>query len=237
MRRADRLFSIVQALRGRRLTTAKQLAQRLDVSERTIYRDIQDLSLSGVPILGEAGVGYVLKKGFDLPPLMFDYDEVEALLIGARMVGAWSSTPLAKSAERAMEKIAAVLPESRRMALEATQVYAPNFNVDKEVGQRFELLRQAIRARQLVKIHYQTEDKKQTGRSVRPLALHFWGERWTLAAWCELRDDFRAFRLDRMRELSVPGHTFVHEAGKSIADYLRMVEKDEGGRALRRENA
>jgi predicted DNA-binding transcriptional regulator YafY len=226
MRRADRLFAIVQALRGRRLTTARQLADRLAVSERTIYRDIQDLSLSGVPILGEAGVGYVLKKGFDLPPLMFDYDEVEALLIGARMVGAWSSTPLAKSAERAMEKIAAVLPESRRAAIETTQVYAPNFHVDKDVGQRFESLRHAIRARQLTTIRYETEDKSQTKRRVRPLALHFWGERWTLAAWCELRNDFRAFRLDRMRTLEVSESTFAHEAGKTLADYLRTVEKD-----------
>jgi predicted DNA-binding transcriptional regulator YafY len=226
MRRADRLFAIVQALRGRRLTTAKQLADRLNVSERTIYRDIQDLSLSGVPILGEAGVGYVLKKGFDLPPLMFDYDEVEALLIGARMVGAWGSTPLANSAERAMEKIAAVLPESRRMAMDATQIYAPNFHVNQEIGQRFESLRHAIRSRQFATIRYESEDKKQTGRRIRPLALHFWGERWTLAAWCELRKDFRAFRLDRMSELNVSENTFAHEAGKTWADYLRMVEKD-----------
>lgn len=228
MRRADRLFAIVQALRGRRLTTARQLADRLHVSERTIYRDMQDLSLSGIPIVGEAGVGYVLKKGFDLPPLMFDYDEVEALLIGARMVGAWSSTPLAKSAERAMEKIAAVLPESRRNAIDATQVYAPNFHVDQAVGQRFEMLRHAIRSRQLTAIRYETEDKKQSARSVRPLALHFWGERWTLAAWCELRNDFRAFRLDRIRELNVSERTFAQEAGKTLADYLRMVEKDVG---------
>ncbi|MEQ1518695.1 MAG: YafY family protein [Usitatibacteraceae bacterium] len=225
MRRADRLFAIVQALRGRRLTTAKQLAHRLQVSERTIYRDIQDLSLSGVPILGEAGVGYVLKKGFDLPPLMFDYDEVEALLIGARMVGAWSSTPLAKSAERAMEKIAAVLPESRRAAIETTQVYAPNFHVDKMVGERFELLRQAIRARHVSAMRYETEDKQNTQRRVRPIALHFWGERWTLAAWCELREDFRAFRLDRMQELVVTEEVFAMEAGKTLADYLRAVEK------------
>jgi predicted DNA-binding transcriptional regulator YafY len=226
MRRADRLFAIVQALRGRRLTTAKQLADRLSVSERTIYRDIQDLSLSGMPILGEAGVGYVLKKGFDLPPLMFDYDEVEALLIGARMVGAWGSTPLANSAERAMQKIAAVLPESRRMAMDATQIYAPSFHVNQEIGQRFELLRHAIRSRQFATIQYENEDKKQTERRIRPLALHFWGERWTLAAWCELRKDFRAFRLDRMSKLNVSENIFAHEAGKTLADYLRMVETD-----------
>jgi predicted DNA-binding transcriptional regulator YafY len=226
MRRADRLFAIVQALRGRRLTTAKQLADRLQVSERTIYRDIQDLSLSGVPILGEAGVGYVLKKGFDIPPLMFDYDEVEALLIGARLVGAWGSTELSKSAERAMEKIAAVLPESRRMAIDATQIYAPNFHVDHQTGARFELFRHAIRSRHLTTIKYETEEKKFSERRIRPLALHFWGERWTVAAWCEMRNDFRSFRLDRMREINVSENVFVNEAGKTLADYLRKVNSE-----------
>ncbi len=226
MRRADRLFSIVQMLRGRRLTTAKQLADRLQVSERTIYRDIQDLSLSGVPILGEAGVGYVLKKGFDVPPIMFDYEEVEALLIGARMVGAWGSTILSKSAERAMEKIAAVLPENRRMAMDATQIYAPNFHVDRQIGERFELMRNAVRSRSFTSIQYETEDKKISHRRIRPLALHFWGERWTVAAWCELRNDFRTFRLDRMHEVIVSADIFANDVGMTLADYLRKVSAE-----------
>lgn len=227
MRRADRLFEIVQILRGRRLTTARYLAERLDVSERTIYRDVQDLSLSGVPVLGEAGVGYALKKGFDLPPLMFDYDEVEALLIGARMASAYGSQELAKSAVRAMEKIAAVLPDNRRAALETTQVYVPDFHVDRAVAARFEMLRQAIKGRQFVEVDYATEDKQHTQRALRPLALHFWGERWTLAAWCELRQAFRMFRLDRMRELKVGEKTFRDESGKTIADFLRQIGRDE----------
>ena len=221
MRRADRLFEIVQILRGRRLTTARYLAERLNVSDRTIYRDVQDLSLSGVPILGEAGVGYALKKGFDLPPLMFDYDEVEALLIGARMASAYGGKELAKSAVRAMEKIAAVLPDNRRAALETTQVYVPDFHVDRDVAQRFEQLRQAIKSRQFVYIDYVTEDRRESQRELRPVALHFWGERWTLAAWCELRQAFRMFRLDRMRELQVRDRTFRDEPGKTIADFLR----------------
>ena len=227
MRRADRLFEIVQIMRGRRLTTARYLAERLDVSERTIYRDVQDLSLSGVPVVGEAGVGYALKKGFDLPPLMFDYDEVEALLIGARMASAYGSKELAKSAVRAMEKIAAVLPDNRRAALETTQVYAPDFHVDRAVADRFETLRQAIKARQFVFIDYVTEDQRGSQRELRPLALHFWGERWTLAAWCELRQAFRMFRLDRMRELTLQDHYFRDESGKTIADFLRQVGRDE----------
>lgn len=227
MRRADRLFEIVQILRGRRLTTARYLAERLNVSDRTIYRDVQDLSLSGVPILGEAGVGYALKKGFDLPPLMFDYDEVEALLIGARMASAYGGKELAKSAVRAMEKIAAVLPDNRRAALETTQVYVPDFHVDRDVAQRFEQLRQAIKSRQFVYIDYVTEDRRESQRELRPVALHFWGERWTLAAWCELRRAFRMFRLDRMRELQVRDRTFRDEPGKTIADFLRQIGSEE----------
>ncbi len=223
MRRADRLFEIVQILRGRRLTTARYLAGRLGVSDRTIYRDVQDLSLSGVPILGEAGVGYALKKGFDLPPIMFDYDEVEALLIGARMASAYGGKALARSAERAMEKIAAVLPDNRRAALETTQVYVPDFHIDREVASRFEALRQAIKTRQFVHVDYVTEDKRESQRELRPVALHFWGERWTLAAWCELRQAFRMFRLDRMRTLDVRDKTFRDESGKTIADFLRQI--------------
>lgn len=227
MRRADRLFEIVQIVRARRLTTARYLAERLSVSDRTIYRDVQDLSLSGVPILGEAGVGYALKKGFDLPPLMFDYDEVEALLIGARMASAYGGKALAKSAVRAMEKIAAVLPDNRRAALETTQVYVPDFHKDHEVASRFESLRQAIKARQFVHIDYVTEDKRESQREIRPVALHFWGERWTLAAWCELRQAFRMFRLDRMRKLFVRDKTFRDEPGKTIADFLREIGGEE----------
>jgi predicted DNA-binding transcriptional regulator YafY len=224
MRRADRLFEIVQILRGRRLTTAHYLAERLEVSDRTIYRDVQDLSLSGVPIMGEAGIGYALKKGFDLPPLMFDYDEVEALLVGARMAGAYGGQKLARSAERALEKIAAVLPENRRAALETTQIYVPDFHIDRVVAERFETLRLAIRARQFVRIDYVAEDKRESQRDLRPVALHFWGERWTLAAWCELRQAFRMFRLDRMRELHTLDQHFRDEPGKTIADFLRQVD-------------
>jgi predicted DNA-binding transcriptional regulator YafY len=225
MRRADRLFQIVQVLRARRLTTAKFLAERLQVSERTIYRDIQDLSLSGVPVLGEAGVGYALKRGYDLPPLMFDYDEVEALVIGARMVEAWGSTPLAKSAQHALEKIAAVLPEQRRHAIESTRIFVPTFHVDPRLGQRFETARQAVKQQRLVHFGYRTEEGKGSERAVRPLALYFWGERWTLAAWCELRNDFRNFRLDRMSELVMREETFEHEPGKTLEDFLRKMEE------------
>src|SRR5258705_4116050 len=125
MRRADRLFQIVQFLRGRRLTTAAFLAGRLGVSLRTVYRDVRDLSLSGVPVEGEAGVGYRLRSGFDVPPLMFTLNEIEALAVGARMVEAWGGPVLADSARTAIEKIVAALPADPRLAVGKTRPYAP----------------------------------------------------------------------------------------------------------------
>jgi len=229
MRRADRLFQIVQIVRGRRLTTARYLAERLKISERTVYRDIADLSSSGVPILGEAGVGYVLQKGFDLPPLMFTGEEVEALLIGARMVGSWGGTALAMSAAQAMEKIAAILPAGSRAAMETTQVHAPDFHIDQTVAARFEKLRQAVKSKHYVDISYEAPDSPKTNRRLRPVALHFWGGSgsggWTLAAWCELRHDFRLFRIDRITELAITPEMFREEAGKTIADFMRHIKQ------------
>jgi predicted DNA-binding transcriptional regulator YafY len=222
MRRADRLFAIVQMLRGRRLTTARQMAERFRVSERTIYRDIQELALS-VPIAGEAGVGYTLSRDYDIPPIMFDADELEALVIGARMVGAWGSPSLSEAAERALEKIRGVVPAARRVQMEATQIYAPDFHISKRIGPAFEALRQAIRDRTVMHLQYSDESGRKSARDIRPLALHFWGERWTVAAWCEKRRDFRLFRLDRMQGIESTARRFRDEAGKTYADFLRSV--------------
>src|SRR5262245_21814917 len=154
MRRADRLFQIVQLLRGRRSLTAAQLAERLEVSERTIYRDVTDLSLSGVPIQGEAGVGYRLDKGFDVPPLMFDAHEIQALVLGARMVEAWTDDALRSAARSALDKIAAVLPPGRRDKLEETALFSLGFHVLDRVREHVGLLRAAIAQQRRVSIEY-----------------------------------------------------------------------------------
>ena len=224
MRRADRLFRIVQFLRGRRLTTAQQLAKWLQVSERTVYRDIRDLSLTGTPIEGEAGVGYRLRGGFELPPLMFDVEEVEALTLGARMVEAWSWPQLGAAALSAIAKIATALPPERRQWLEASRTYVPQFHIPKQLGERFELLRGAIRDKAKVHFVYGDAEKKLSERRVRPLSLYFWGEHWTLAAWCESRDDFRSFRIDRVIRLQVTDETFRDESGKWLADFERAQQ-------------
>jgi predicted DNA-binding transcriptional regulator YafY len=222
MRRADRLFRLVQVLRARRFATAKSLAEALEVSERTVYRDVRDLSLSGVPIEGEAGVGYALRRDFDMPPLMFDFDEIEALTAGARMVQAWSSPALARAAQSALDKIAAALPADKRIAMDRTRLYAPSFHVDRELGKRLDTMREAIVESRRLSLQYKDEGGKASERKVRPLGLYFWGRKWTLAAWCELREDFRNFRLDRVAGVAM-GNRFPDEPGKRLDDFLRSV--------------
>jgi predicted DNA-binding transcriptional regulator YafY len=223
MRRADRLFQIVQYLRGRRLTTGAQLAGWLGVSTRTVYRDIQDLSLTGVPVEGEAGVGYRLRPDFDLPPLMFSFDEVEALVAGARMIGTWGSPELQKAAELALAKIAAALPEHRRNELERTRLYALNFRA-LPVGEVLDTLRHAIAGRLTVVLDYRDVKDQPSSRPVRPLGLYFYGATWTLAAWCELREDFRNFRLDRIVQAVSSEKQFPDEAGKRLEDFVRAMK-------------
>jgi predicted DNA-binding transcriptional regulator YafY len=226
MRRADRLFEIVQYLRGRRLTTAKQLANWLEVSERTIYRDVADLAASGVPIEGEAGVGYRIAASFDLPPLMFTHNEIDALVIGARFVESWGGPQLAAGARSALAKIAAALPRDKRVALESARLFAPGFFVDPLPGERLELMRAAMRKRLVAELEYKDAEGKPSARRVRPLGLYFWGDAWSLAAWCELRQDFRNFRLDRIVNVRTLDETFLDEPGKRLEDFVRRMQED-----------
>jgi predicted DNA-binding transcriptional regulator YafY len=224
MRRADRLFRIVQYLRGRRLTTAALLAGRLGVSLRTVYRDVRDLSLSGVPIEGEAGVGYRLKAGFDVPPLMFTLNEIEALAIGARMVEAWGGPVLAESARTAIEKIVAALPAERRLAVERTRLYAPGFHVDGKAMHQLEAVRAAIGGRRVLRLDYRDAGGRASAREIWPLALYFWGGAWTIGAWCESRDDFRNFRVDRVSTLETLARRYPDQPGRRLADFLRAMQ-------------
>jgi predicted DNA-binding transcriptional regulator YafY len=228
MRRADRLFRIVQYLRGRRLTTAAFLGERLGVSLRTVYRDVRDLSLSGVPIEGEAGVGYRLKPGFDVPPLMFTLNEIEALAVGARMVEAWGGPVLADSARTAIEKIVAALPAERRLALEQTRLYAPALHVDGKAMQQLEAVRDAIGERRVLRLDYRDAAGKASAREVWPLALYFWGGTWTVAAWCESRNDFRNFRVDRIGGLDALERRYPDQEGRRLADFLRAMQSRGG---------
>ncbi len=199
MRRADRLYRLIELLRGGRLTTARRLAERLEVSERTIYRDIADLMASGVPVEGEAGVGYVMRPGFDMPPLMFRSSEIAALVTGARLVEAWGGAEMARAASEALAKIAAVVPAEIARAADRTAIHAFRMpDLDACARDRLDLLYAAIRDAARLALRYTDGSGSETIRHVRPLGLVFWGKVWTLVAWCDLRDDFRMFRVDRI---------------------------------------
>ena len=227
MRRADRLFRIVQRLRRRGATTARQLAEALEVSERTVYRDVRDLLASGVPIQGEAGVGYALDRSYELPPLMFDEEEIEALVLGARIVRAWADPKLARSAEEALQKIENVLPPRLRSKLWESALMAPDFHASERFRSGLSDLRRAIREQRKARFHY--VDKLQAGseRLVHPLGLAYWGQSWTLTAWCEMRNDFRTFRLDRIERLGVTEERFEPRPGQTLADFLVKVQSEE----------
>ena len=228
MRRADRLFRLVQLLRGRRLTTAAWLAAKLEVSPRTVYRDVADLQAQGVPIDGEAGVGYRLVAGFDLPPLMFTTLEAQALVASVRLAQSRLDRPLAIAAEEALGKIVAVLPPAARVAAETLPLYAPALPRVAAVADRLGLLREAVSMRRRIRFDYEDASGAPSTRTARPLGCFHWEAVWTLGAWCEQRADFRSFRIDRMRTLDVLDDVFRDEAGRTLPDFLRHVKNRPG---------
>jgi predicted DNA-binding transcriptional regulator YafY len=226
MRRADRLFLIIHALRGRRTALpARNLAETLCVSLRTVYRDVADLQLSGVPIEGEAGVGYVLRKGSDIPPLMFTADELESLVVGTRFVRAFAGDRLAAGAQAALLKIEAVLPPELRERAARTRIYAPVWRDQgkADFAARIDLLHSAIEARQVLRMEYGDEAGNASTREIEPLCLAFWGGKWTLGAWCRLREGFRNFRPDRIVLCNVSGERFEDKPGRNLEAYLQSV--------------
>jgi predicted DNA-binding transcriptional regulator YafY len=232
MRRADRLFHIVQLIRGRRLTTAGWLAQRLQVSERTVYRDVADLQHQGVPIDGEAGVGYRLGAGFELPPLMFTQDEAKALVASARLAQSWLDPALAQAAQDALGKILPVLPADARAAAQALAIYAPPVGLPASAQKALQQLREAAQERRKVVVRYTDLAEKTSSRTLRPLGCFYWGKVWTLAAWCEQREDFRSFRIDRVATVKVLDERFKDEPGRTLTDLARLNSvrlQDEGG--------
>lgn len=223
MRRADRLFGIIQRLRRRHVVTALTLAEQFKVSERTIYRDIRDLIASRVPIEGAAGMGYSLRGGYDLPPLMFDENELEAIIFGARIVQSWSDSEMARSAEAALSKIENVLPPHLVRLLADRTLWAPSTKRQMPLAFDLAQLRAAIRRCHKVRFGYHDEKGAETCRTVRPLTLWFDGPVWLAGAWCELRSDFRFFRLDRMQDVEFLEETFPPEAGRTADDLFRRM--------------
>lgn len=228
MKKSERLLQLLRLLRGRRrAVTAQSLAERLQVSERTIYRDIESLVLSGVSIEGEAGVGYSLRPDSDILPLMFDAREIEALMLSVRLMKAWSDDELIEAATRAQDKIKAALPARMQQELERkhTKFLVPDYKREYFL-QHSEDIRAAIDAKQVLRIAYQDEQARVSTRAIECLGLMFWGSAWTVVAWCQLRDDYRLFRLDRIQSLESLEQYFQIENEKSFARWVGRFEKD-----------
>ncbi|PKO37022.1 MAG: DNA-binding transcriptional regulator [Betaproteobacteria bacterium HGW-Betaproteobacteria-6] len=229
MRPADRLFQIILLLRNGRVVTAAALAEALEVSERTIYRDIADLVKSGAPIDGEAGVGYRLRRGYQVPPLMFTGDELEALVVGAKLVRAWGDSALGKAAEQAMARIEAVLPRALedRVNASSRRFLALDCLQPAPLREPMAMLRSGMESGRKVSVSYRRADGEASQRTLWPLGLVFWGHCWTLGAWCELRQAFRTFRVDRIGSVELIDETFDDRYGHLWRDYLATARGED----------
>src|SRR6185436_17400240 len=224
MNKAERMFRLALLLRRGRVVRAADLARQLQVSERTIYRDVQSLTLAGVPIEGEAGVGYVLRRGTELPPLMFTPDEAKALALGARMVRAWGDPALEEGAKRLLEKVQAVAPETLQRDLEDPTLMVPAFHINPALRETLGLVRRAITDQRKLEFGYVRADGASSRRIVWPLGVTFWGQVWSMDAWCEMRVDFRNFRLDRVSEVRTLAKRFKPTKAISLDALLRRYE-------------
>jgi predicted DNA-binding transcriptional regulator YafY len=223
MSRTERLLDLVQTLRRhRRPVSGAQLADELAVSLRTIYRDIQTLIAKGAPIEGEAGIGYVLRPGFTLPPLMFSRDEIEALILGSGMVARAADPALAKAARNALAKITAVLPVGRGDEVDATGLLAGP--IKPAFADRVDLapIRSAIRTEQKIWIAYDDEAGARTERQIWPILLTFCARVRLLAAWCELRQSYRHFRTDRIAGFAEVGQRYPKRRRALIKEWREI---------------
>ena len=223
MRRADRLFDIIQALRTvRHPVTAAALAEQLEVTVRTIYRDIAALQGSRVPIEGAPGLGYVLRRGYDLPPLMFTSEEADAIAIGVRLLRRLRDPKLQQAAESVLAKLAVVVPEPLQLHLASAPIYVSDGDAPPATGVDPAELRSAIHDARKVVITYIDETGHRTRRTVRPIAMAYYVDVTLLGGWCELRNDFRNFRVDRISNAQLLDERFLAESGKLMAEWLAL---------------
>ncbi|HEY1797238.1 MAG TPA: YafY family protein [Stellaceae bacterium] len=222
MRRADRLFDVIQTLRAAKApVTAAVLAAGLEVTVRTVYRDIAALQASRVPIEGAPGIGYVLRRGFDLPPLMFTSDEVDAIAVGARLVRRLRDPQLTAAANRVLAKIDTALPDALRDQLEAEPFYVSDGSAPDMVIDLAEI-RRAIRETRKIALAYQDESGRATRRTIWPIALAYYVDVTLIGAWCELRQDFRNFRADRIRRADILDNVFPGDQRRLMEEWLAL---------------
>ncbi|OIQ44074.1 MAG: transcriptional regulator [Roseobacter sp. MedPE-SW] len=219
MRRTDRLFEIIQILRDGELHRAQDIAARLEVSTRTIYRDMDTLVASGVPVEGERGVGYLVREQITLPPLTLTPAELEALNLGMAIVAEAADADLKSAAQSLATKVDAVLPTEVIAEADAWKFAVYPFSDVARGFAHMPTLRAAIKSRQKLAMQYRRIDGTRTERTIRPLHMEYWGRVWTLTAWCETRGDFRVFRVDLIEEVGALPELFLDEPGKTLADY------------------
>lgn len=218
MRRAERLFRLVNEMRTRGVSRAEELAAHLEVSNSTIYRDIAHLQGSGMPIDGEAGVGYMLRPGFDLPNVTFTHDQIDALAVGLAFVERTGDPVLAAAAQEARAKIQASLPDPGERKL----ADAPYFSLHRKASSNASLIREAIRQKQVVEIDYENGEGVASSRRIRPLVVWSLPEGWMVSAWCELRQDFRTFRSDRIADLRVTDERFEDDEKRGLNAFMEL---------------
>ena len=218
MRKASRLFEIIQILRvAKRPVTAASIAERLEVAVRSIYRDIAALQAMRVPIDGERGIGYILRPGFDLPPLMFTIEETEAVVLGLALIERTGDKELTQAAKKVAGKIAAAVPPPLRQLVSARSLHAWGPIAPQPQNIDFTLIRRAIRDEKKLDIDYRDELGRITRRIIRPLALIYYLDAAMIVGWCELREAIRNFRLDRTQSCRETGLHFRNE-GDALRD-------------------
>ena len=222
MHKAERLFNLVTLLRARRTAiTADAIAEVMEVSVRTVYRDIQALVLSGIPIEGEPGVGYVIQRDYQLPPLMFTPEEALAVAVGTQMVQAFTDPELAQAARQAEDKIRSILTDSLKLRLEQQPYAIPVLEEDKGHRETHLLLRKACEDKYKLRVLYRSLSGQETSRTLWPLGMVGWFGKWTLLAWCEMRQDYRNFRFDRFVDISYTDEKFQTTSQISLQHYLK----------------
>jgi predicted DNA-binding transcriptional regulator YafY len=224
MSKAKRLVELTLLLRSRRTAvTAESIAELMEVSPRTVYRDIQSLIMAGVPVTGEPGVGYLIRPSNHLPPLIFTPDELQALIVGSRMVQAFTDKNLAEGARSAELKIRSVLTEPLKLHAEQQPYRIPVIKSDDHLREIHGRLRQACEQHCKIRIEYCDENQMQSERTLRPLGMIGWSGRWTLLAWCELRWNYRNFRFDRIQSIVELTDHFTPTEEISLVHYLRHI--------------
>lgn len=218
MRRAERLFRLVNEMRSRGVCRAEDLAAHFEISVRTVYRDIAHLQGSGLPIEGEAGVGYLLRPGFDLPAMTFTFEQLDALAMGLSFVEVAGDTSFSEAAKEVRAKIQASLPEPDTRRLENAPLFASRR--DGRAAPMLKTIRRAIRESNTLSLEYRDADEALTTRRVRPFAIWAFTEGWLFAGWCELRQDFRSFRLDRVAAVEEMGDRFEDNPNQNLQAYL-----------------